>query len=128
MQYRVTHRLVSSLVGGTILLGGLSGCQVTKSSLQMDSDSRTPFFGLQLGAKKKKSEPDVVPLGQSETPADKVVTTAFDDEGEKPRSGWSKLFGRFGRPKRIPLPLTDSPPDADSPETIAADMNGLTGF
>lgn len=128
MHFQVTHRLVISIVGGAILLGGLSGCQVTKTSLQMDSDNRTPFFGLQLGTKKKKSEPDAVPLGQSEMPANKVVTTGFDDEGEKPRSGWSKLFGRFGRPKRIPLPLTDSTSDVDSPETIAADLDGLAGF
>ena len=128
MQYRVKHGWVISMVVGVILLGGLSGCQVTKSAFQMDSDSRVPFFGLQLGSKKKKSEPDVAPLSQSETPAAGAVMAGFDDEQKNPRSGWSKLFGRFGKPKRIPLPITDSQSDADSPETVAADTSGLPAF
>ncbi len=127
VQYPVNDRLLLSMVGSVVLLSGLLGCQVARSSFQMDSDSRLPFFGLHLVPKKKK--PDVSPLSQSENPAAEATVAGFSDEAETPRpTGWSKWFGRFGKPKRIPLPITDSQSDGDSPEAVAAEADGLAAF
>ena len=129
MQYRMMHRFVLSMVGGVILLAGSPGCQVAKSSFQMDSDSRLPFFGLQMAPKKKEPKPNVSPLSQSEAPVAKTTPASFDGEAATPRgSRWSKWFGRFGKPKRIPLPITDSPADDDSPVIVGADVDGLGEF
>ena len=98
------RRSLCILVAGGCLLCGLSGCQVARTSFQMDSDSQVPIVGLQLSPRER----DISGIRRDYAADDETPVVDLNRGETIPRrSPWSKLLGQFGKPKRIPLPRTD---------------------
>ena len=113
----MTHFRFAIRVMAVALCLGLPACQPSRQAFQLDSDSRTPMLGLEFTP--RNEAPDVTGIANREGsqgevpapagPAQQVPVEAGDDP-----SAWSKLWGKFTRPKRIPLPRTDGEaPDED---------------
>lgn len=101
-----TPSLIAAVGLVAVAATSLAGCQVIRAMFQMDSDRRAPAFGIELAPAEQKveqtshDEPAREPAAQSES--DRATAETPDAP-----SAWSRLFGRFTRPKRIPLPRTD---------------------
>jgi len=109
------RRSLCILVAGGCLLCGLSGCQVARTSFQMDSDNRVPILGLQLSPRER----DTSGIRRDHAADDETPVVDLNRRETMPRrSPWSKLLGRFGKPKRIPLPRTDLQ-SVDDPPAVA---------
>ena len=124
------HRLLTLLAGMALFACGPIGCQVAKTSFQMDSDSRTPGVGLQLAPKPKQKDDKSAVTSADHYGRDATVTHADATAEATPpaKSRWTKWLDRFRRPKRIPLPVTDTEPaDATSLE-LDAPSDGLNSF
>ena len=115
------------IVSVGLLIGGLSGCQMTRGWF---SASR---LGLPVGAVSKNvNSPsrEIRPVSaQQEVP----IVTADEGKPDTGGSRWSKLFGSLTKPKRIPLPRTDAQPvmseSEKTPELLReADVPSLNDF
>jgi hypothetical protein len=103
-------RFSSALVVAAGLAGGLIGCQTSSPSVQLDRPAPamtldrepSPAHESQTGIQQTagSSEPRLVELNKREETAH--------------NSRWAKLLGRFGKPKRIPLPRTDLPAEGEA--------------
>lgn len=93
-----------------------SGCEIGRTMFQMDSNSGSPFLGVDLlpsrkttAAPKKKSEPnaEIVPVAENTPGPQKPVKLASNPPA--PRKEPSLLESlKLKRPERIPLALTPS--------------------
>ena len=110
-------RILSLVLCGLSLLLGAIGCRVSGTSFQMDSDQRSPSLGLQLSPRKKRTPKDDWTIRQTGGVENRSVKTQPPaDKAVPQRSAWSRLLGRFGTPKRVPLPRTDIRSDEDAPD------------
>jgi len=109
-------RRLFRIVSVGLLIGGLSGCQMTRGWF---SASR---LGLPVGPKSgavsknvKSPSKEIRPVSaQQEVP----IVTADEQEPDTGVSRWSKLLGSLTKPKRIPLPRTDAQPaESESEKT-----------
>lgn len=94
------------------------GCQGTRSAMQMDSDSKTPFFSFQVPVKHEGVETAIEPAAGSRAISrannDAVVQSlALQQETPSEPSRWSRWIGRLKAPKSIPLPRTDINEDGE---------------
>jgi len=113
---QMSQRILPWILCGLSVLSGASGCRVSGTSLQMDSDHRTPILGLRLAPRNKKApkhERTIRQIGGSENRSIDPQRPAGEPLPQ--RSAWSRLLGRFGTPKRIPLPRTDIRSDNNAP-------------
>lgn len=123
------RRIILFAICGLLIVGGSSGCQVARKSFQMDSDSRVPILGLQLVPKKKK--PDVTSIGHdSAKQAEATLLNLDQSDQPQPLSRWPQWLSRFGKPKRIPLPITQTSPASsiELAEDIRLEQDGLHEF
>ena len=120
------NRRLIEIVSLTLLVGAFPGCQTSRgwfSSSHVGSpiDSKSPIV-----AENAKNSTHAIQTVSAEQEIP-IVTATEKKSGSGP-SSWSKLFGSLTKkPKRIPLPRTDSPavsgpeksieanPDADVP-------------
>ena len=124
------HRRLTLLAATALFAVCPIGCQVAKTSFQMDSDSRTPGVGLQLAPKPKQKEDGTAVRSADHHGEDAMVThaDATTDATSPSKSRWTKWLDRFRRPKQIPLPVTDTEPaDATSVE-LDAPSDRLNSF
>lgn len=93
----ICRRLAVAILASTYLL---SGCVTQRKSFSVDSNSRVPFFGLELAPNDRSTSNEIRSIGQT----------------SKPSRSWSDPFGSEARKRdtlpRIPLPRTDHSPDA----------------
>jgi hypothetical protein len=120
------NRRSFEIVSLTLLVGAFSGCQTSRgwfSSTRVGSaiDSKSSVVS---GNAKNSSHAIQTVSAEQEVP----IVTATEKKSGSGASSWSKFFGSLTKkPKRIPLPRTDSPtaggpeksieanPDADVP-------------
>ena len=129
MRRLVTGKSVLFVICGLLVVGGSAGCQVARKSFQMDSDSRVPIFGLQFVPKKNK--PDVTSIGHdSAKQAEATVLNLDQTDQPRSRARWPQWLSRLGKPKRIPLPITPTPPasNIELAEDIRLEQDGLHAF
>jgi hypothetical protein len=95
---------------GVVLLGGTlacvaSGCRSTSGSFRMDSNSRAPWFGLNLSLPKASAERKTLETISDTAPESDVATTA-DLKISEPPSRKRSLLPRWlgGKEEAIPLP------------------------
>ncbi len=92
-------------------LGIGSGCQFNRTFFQMDSNSRSPFFGFDLLSSRSKSAPAGVNRYQSDpiTPASRVDAPE-SPQADRARTAirWPKPFGRSRQPLPLPLPISEA--------------------
>ena len=123
---QVMNRRLFEIVSLTLLVGAFSGCKTSRgwsSSSRVGSpiNSKTPVV-----AGNAKNFSDAIQTVSAEQ--DVPIVTATEKKSGSGASSWSKLFGSLTiKPKRIPLPRTDTPtvsgpeksigsnPDADVP-------------
>jgi hypothetical protein len=120
----------------------LSGCTIGGKSFSMDSNSRIPFFGLELKERKPKSTAPVynsisrsassqlrieraVNVGNSSIDSSKAIDVSARPVDLQPKddkrvpiarptgSSTSKPAGKNVQPQAIPLPRTDNQPGSD---------------
>ncbi len=109
------RKRVSAVIWFTVMFIGVAGCRTAQTAFQVDSDSRTPSFGLMLAP--KRQQPDVIGIRQ--TSVDVVESTLADRRTRnstviRPRR--PKLLGQMASPQRIPLPRSDlDRPAAEQP-------------
>jgi hypothetical protein len=113
------RRFAAALIGGILLAGGTLGCRTARTSFQMDSDSQTPQLGLQLTPSK---DPHASSGQADSTRAIKGHLVEIDRQDEEPpRASRPSWWNRWSKPKRIPLPVTDTTGEQEAPGRIAGD-------
>ena len=125
------NRRIIEIVCLTLLAGTFSGCQTTRgwfSSSRDDSQINSNSLVLTNDAENSSQAIQTV-SSEQETP----IVTATDKKSGSGESSWSKLFGSLTKkPKRIPLPRTDSPTASGSEKSIEvnpdADVPTLDDF
>ena len=100
-------RFLLNLLWIIVLLGCFAGCQIDRKFFQMSSDNPSPVLGLQLAPRAKKQDKSGI-RGISATEEVAPVVELDRQDTASRRSKWPKWLGRLGKPKRIPLPRTDS--------------------
>ena len=125
------NRRLFEIVSLTLLLGAFSGCQASRgwfSSTRVGSliDSQSPV--ITKDARNSSQTIQTVSVEQ-----DVPIVTATEKKSGSGASGWSKLFGSLTKkPKRIPLPRTDSHtvsgPEKSIEENPDADVPTLNDF
>jgi len=88
---------------------GLSGCQVSRSFFQMDSNSRVPFMGVDLLPKRDRTSPTsgVSRFQNENVVAPSSVATSQKAPQEQEPSRLSRLLGRAPQPEQLALPTTN---------------------
>ena len=107
------------------------GCRVDKSSFPIDGDRKAAVLGLQLSPKQKKAQTTGirrVNAGDNEVDAQTRVQQVDQKEATADTPKWKKLLGRFGQPKRIPLPRTDLLSDETWADPNSGPESALQGF
>lgn len=103
---------LQSLVAGVLVISCCSGCVAQGKSFSIDSNSRVPFFGLELSPNDRSTSNDIRSISQQK---------------EKGRS-WADPFGTRAPRKenlpRIPFPRTDELPE----QTADLDASDGTSF
>jgi len=113
------NRRYFEIVSLILLAGAFSGCQTSRgwfSSARIGSfiNSKSPVV-----AGNSKNSSDVIQTVSVEQ--DVPTVTATDEQSESRASSWSKLFGSLTKkPKRIPLPRTDSPTESGTEKSLEA--------
>ncbi len=120
-------RFFLSFLSAIVLLGGFSGCQIDKKFFQMSSDNPSPVLGLQLAPRAKKQDKSGI-RGISATEEVAPVVELDRQDTASRRSKWPKWFGVLGKPKRIPLPRTDSLSGETTTEVPGASTEAVDGF
>ena len=101
-----TGRLTFAVLCGCCL----SGCQLSRTLFQIDSNSRIPFLGLQFSAvESNDTELNVV---SDDLPA-ASVRNAFNGQPRAALAGFSGLMRAFG-PRRLSLPRSDREKQVDA--------------
>lgn len=101
------------------------GCYGTRSSLQMDSDSRAPQFGVAVPISTNGKSAKILPTSSTK-PRGKLVEVTVEEPDEEP-ARWKKWLG-LATPKPLPLPRTDLKQDGSTVEHRAPSHNGLEDF
>jgi hypothetical protein len=96
-----------------ILASGLaSGCQLGRTMFQMDSNSRTPFFGFDLlGQNESPKEQDVRASSVADLrngPKNVNVQTVAETTPPKKKASLLEKLSLKRTPERIPLQLAES--------------------
>ncbi|MCH7685755.1 MAG: hypothetical protein IH899_03585 [Planctomycetes bacterium] len=113
------NRRLFEIVSLTLLVGAFSGCQASRgwfSSSRVGSliDSKSPVIAKDVG---NSSHTIQTVSAEQEVP----IVTATEKKSGSGASSWSKLFGSLTKkPKRIPLPRTDSPTVSEPEKSIEA--------
>ena len=114
------NRRLFEIVSLTLLVGAISGCQVSRgwfSSSRIGSPIDSESSVVSGNAKDSSHTIRTVSAEQ-----DVPVVPATEKKSGSGVSSWSKLFGSLTKkPKRIPLPRTDSPTESGPEKSIEAD-------
>ena len=105
MRNKIMRRLKSNACGAVVLASLLlSGCELGRSHFQMNSNSPTPFFGIDLMPRRSTSSIDP----QSKTRTVEAPGSAVQSVAEsKPRTAFWKSFAlQSSRSEPTPIPLT----------------------
>jgi hypothetical protein len=98
----------------------LAGCQSMRSSMQMDSDSRTPFFSFQLPVRNSARDASKVEVAVEEPRAERhAIRQAGLESAEATEKSWGGWLGKLRKPMSIPLPRTDI---SDEGEVVETDL------
>lgn len=86
-----------------------TGCQLDRTSFQLDSNSRMPFMGFQLSdLGRRNKEVDPVTVRTANTVVDQTIVTPVAQSAPRRRNTW---LDALKSPERISLPRTDAPVD-----------------
>ena len=88
-----------------LVILAFTGCQVDRTSLQMDSDSRFPALGIQLVPKRKPQKIQTISHHESLATPEKAMQTRQSSTARSSR--WTQWLNPFGKKQRIPIPRTD---------------------
>ena len=111
------NRRLLGIVSLTLLVGAISGCQTSRGWF---SSSRvgSPIESNSMIAAENSSHAIQTVSSEQDVP----IVTATEKKSGSGVSSWSKLFGSLTKkPKRIPLPRTDSPTETEPEKSIEAD-------
>jgi hypothetical protein len=111
------NRRLFEIVSLTLLVGAFSGCQTSRgwfSSSRIGSPIN-PESSVVSGNAKNSSDAIRTVSADQEVP----IVTSSEKKSGSGVSSWSRLFGSLTKkPKRIPLPRTDSPTETGSEKSI----------
>lgn len=113
-----------------LTLLAIVGCQSTRSSMQMDSDGRTPFFNFQIPVGNTDSEATVVEASATDSSAvsANIHQLGLQHPDPQPKK-WGGWLDKLRQPtKSIPLPRTDLDDDGTVLESDESLVDGLNRF
>ena len=114
------RRSARTLILVVVLLPGVYGCQTSPPTVQLDHPA--PSFAMNRAtAQPQREEPAIKQTAAASEP--QLVELRKRDEADS-NSTWTRLFGRLGKPKRIPLPRTDLD---DQQEALAGEAEPAIG-
>lgn len=113
-----------------LLLSVTAGCQSSRSSMQMDSNSNTPFFSLQMPIKNAKSQAaDVeVAVEQPVEQATPLIRPLSMQNKPQSESRWGSWLDKLRHPISIPVPRTDISDEGEVVEPEVPEVDGLHDF
>ncbi|MDA1016441.1 MAG: hypothetical protein O3A00_18530 [Planctomycetota bacterium] len=118
--------LIRWVIAAGVVVNGI-GCYGTRSSLQMDSDSRAPQLGIAVPISSNGTGKSAKIISASESkPKGKLVEVTVEESTEEP-SRWKQWLG-LSPTKPIPLPRTDLKEDGSNVEHRAPNHKGLEDF
>ena len=113
-------RFSRALILVAALMPGVVGCQTGTPSVQLDRPA--PSLAMERAASQQpQAESAIQQTGAVSEP--RLVELSQREEPQRD-STWTKLLGRFGKPKRIPLPRTDLEAD---PQALAGQSEPAVG-
>lgn len=98
-----------------------SGCAVTGKSATLDSISRRPFVGIELGPKKREPAPETQRISRDGSiPLEPATANLIANAPAKNPSWWQRLKGTETPKAAISLPRTDLAEAPPEPQKIDA--------
>lgn len=86
-----------------LVIYGLAGCQASRPASSSRFGALSRSANVQAAHTDEGEEQETATV----TPSVQLEADALPMPEDKATSRWAKLFGGFGKPKRIPLPRTD---------------------
>lgn len=97
----------------------MSGCAITRKSASIDSTSRMPFFGLEVGPKQREPAPETHRIRlEGSIPLEPEPAKLITNGSSKSSSWWSHKKEKEQEPEKrttIAIPRTDLPAAAPAP-------------